>query len=33
MPANYKSRLSAKEIDALVAYLAKQTARPMVAGN
>ena len=27
MPANYKSRLTAAEIDGLVAYLAKQTAR------
>ncbi|MFN0102466.1 MAG: c-type cytochrome [Bryobacteraceae bacterium] len=34
MPSNYKSRLSAAEIDALVAYLAKQTARPsQVAAN
>lgn len=33
MPANYKSRLSKTEIDALVAYLARQTARPMTAGN
>jgi len=29
MPANYKIRLSAAEINALVAYLAKQTARPV----
>lgn len=29
MPANYKTRLSATEINALVAYLAKQTARPL----
>lgn len=28
MPSNYKTRLSAAEIDGLVAYLAKQTARP-----
>lgn len=33
MPANYKSRLSAAEINALVAYLAKQTARPVQAAN
>jgi cytochrome c oxidase cbb3-type subunit III len=33
MPANYKSRLTAAEIDALVAYLAKQTARPMQTAN
>jgi putative heme-binding domain-containing protein len=30
MPANYKTRLSGAEINALVAYLAKQTARPVV---
>ena len=29
MPANYKARLSAAEINALVAYLARQTARPV----
>ncbi len=29
MPANYKTRLSAAEINALVAYLARQTARPV----
>jgi cytochrome c oxidase cbb3-type subunit 3 len=33
MPANYKSRFSAAEINGLVAYLAKQTARPMQAAN
>ncbi len=33
MPATYKSRLSAAEINGLVAYLAKQTGRPLVAGN
>ena len=33
MPANYKSRLSVAEINGLVAYLAKQTARPMQAAN
>jgi cytochrome c oxidase cbb3-type subunit III len=34
MPANYKSRLSAAEINALVAYLARQTARPaQIAAN
>ena len=29
MPANYKSRLTPAEINALVAYLAKQTVRPL----
>jgi len=33
MPSNYKSRLSRAEIDALVAYLARQTGRPMQASN
>lgn len=33
MPANYKTRLSAAEINALVAYLAKQTARPSQIAN
>lgn len=33
MPANYKTRLTAAEINALVAYLAAQTARPMQAAN
>lgn len=33
MPANYKSRLTAAEINGLVAYLAKQTGRQMEAGK
>jgi putative heme-binding domain-containing protein len=33
MPSNYKARLSGAEIDGLVAYLARQTARPMRAEN
>ena len=31
MPANYKTRFNAAEIDGLVAYLAKQTGRPVAA--
>lgn len=33
MPADYKTRLSPAEINALVAYLAKQTARPPAIAN
>lgn len=33
MPSNYKTRLTPAEIDGLVAYLAKQTARPAQAGK
>lgn len=33
MPANYKTRLTPAEIDGLVAYLAKQTARPSKIAN
>lgn len=33
MPSNYKSRLTKAEIDGLVAYLARQTVRPIAAAR